>query len=805
MARKKNIELASRELRDFHTLDEARIDALRSEWDEPTPLESIKLPNRPERGYKRGRGIVDVILCAGGENGFNAHRSHYGSINGVVADPDQQLSYQEALDAFLLETRDGKYTSMTWPDQHKLLKVGERLSAEAIAERFRDHMRDYGQSNTYYGVNYSIIQYLGGLLGVLIGPLATVELWMSELTSAVPPNIFPYLGECASEEDEARLTAICEQITRDTPLEAWTYWHMGALSRVPDMELLERVIKTRPDLFNIGEQSKKMLIATGCKDTYVEKLRASAFMITESSMERFAAFDALDTIAAAAPRIAKYKGVTDKKNAMKALSKLHLAALTPSMLDLYKDKKVGKLAEAWLLHEGANAIVGLADNASNKSKKGKLATELLCRYRDMGHGELINDLVEAHCDAKVNAFVHKHVLEHYMAEKETVSTAAIPPWFEQLISDASMRRKSLPKFLELEGLPPVQTKSREVLGSEEVEWLVRVLKESTLDTPHEAIEHYRIWLDEFSVQEFAHALFDSWMRAGSNATYSWMVGALGHFGSLYTPAMLVKPMKKWRYDSSESKRKLHALSCDVLKALFLQRGHATALRSLLDLGDGQHWRQRGKSASESVLDDIATALGVSREDLEDVAVPSLGFNPRGERDFDYGPRQFTLRLDETLSAVFVARDGSGKVSKSLPRPRKDDDAEKVDLAKIEYKRDKKLLSTTIERQTERFREAMLSRHKWSVDTWSEYILRHPLIKNFARRLLWKGRSRTTQEAVVFRVTEEFELADVSDECVTLEEFHDIQLLERGALSLADRSAWAELFADYEVVQPFEQI
>lgn len=805
MARKKSTALHSLELRDFHDLDTARIDALRAEWDAPITLDPVMLAGRPARHYSRYRGLVAVILDAGGENGFNAHRSHYASINDAVAAPDEQLSYQEALDAFWLETREGKYASMAWPDAHKLPPRGEKLTAREITERFREHMKDYGHASTYYGVNYQIIQHLGGLLGILIGPLATLELWISELTSATPPNIFPYLAACDTPEDEAKVTAICEAITRNTPVEAWTSWQLGALGRVPDTDLLKRVIEARPDLFNLGEASKKLLRAAGCKEIYAEKLRGSRPFISDAALERFAAFDALGTITATAPRIAKYKSVTDKKNAIKALSKLHFASLTSSMLELYKDKNVGKLAETWLLHEGANAIVELANNASNKNKKGKLATELLCRYRDMGHDELVAKLVEQHCDAKVNKFVHKHVLDHYMAEKETVSSAACPPWFEQLITDAAMRRKSLPKFLEVESFPPIQTRSREVLGVEEVEWLVRVLKESTLEAPHEAIERYRSWLDEFSVQEFAHALFDSWMRAGSSATYSWMLSALGHFGSLYTPTVLIKPMKKWRYDSSESKRRLYALSCHVLKKLFLQQGHATALRALLDLGEGQHWRERGKSAREQALDAITATLGVSRADLEDVAVPSLGFNERGERDFDYGTRCFTLRLDETLNAIFVAQDGSGKVSKSLPRPRKDDDAEKVDLAKIEYKRDKKLLSTTIDRQTERFREAMRAHHTWSVETWRAYILTHPLVKNYAKRLLWVGLTKVSRAPVVFRVTEESELADISDETITLEQFDDIQLVMHGSLPTKARDAWAELFADYEVVQPFEQL
>ena len=73
-----------------------------------------------------------------------------------------------------------------------------------------------------------------------------------------------------------------------------------------------------------------------------------------------------------------------------------------------------------------------------------------------------------------------------------------------------------------------------------------------------------------------------------------------------------------------------------------------------------------KNAAKEALADAASALQISREELEDRIVPDLGFNAQMEQTIDYGTRTFTLRLNMLLELEVY--DSSGKLLKKLPAP-----------------------------------------------------------------------------------------------------------------------------------------
>ena len=188
-------------------------------------------------------------------------------------------------------------------------------------------------------------------------------------------------------------------------------------------------------------------------------------------------------------------------------------------------------------------------------------------------------------------------------------------------------------------------------------------------------------------------------------------------------------------------------------------------------------------------------------------MPRLGFNERGERDFDYGTRRFRLRLGEGFVPEFV--DEQGKVSRELPRVRKSDDAEKAELAREGFRRDKSLLEDTLKELNERMKYyGNGKKHEWSIEAWERIFLRHPVTKNFARMLLWRGlieREGQRPERAIFRISEDFKLVDVEDEDVSLSGRGKIELVPHEGFTPAEREQWADVLADYEVIQPFQQV
>jgi len=58
---------------------------------------------------------------------------------------------------------------------------------------------------------------------------------------------------------------------------------------------------------------------------------------------------------------------------------------------------------------------------------------------------------------------------------------------------------------------------------------------------------------------------------------------------------------------------------------------------------------------------------------------------------------------------------------------------------------------------------------------------------------------------VFRIDETGELVDADDRGIVIPGYHTVGLVEADAMSKADTDRWASVFADYELVSPFEQL
>ncbi|MFD0851815.1 DUF4132 domain-containing protein, partial [Actinomadura adrarensis] len=164
---------------------------------------------------------------------------------------------------------------------------------------------------------------------------------------------------------------------------------------------------------------------------------------------------------------------------------------------------------------------------------------------------------------------------------------------------------------------------------------------------------------------------------------------------------------------------------------------------------------------------------------------------------DYGPRRFTVGFDEALRPFVI--DESGKHRKTLPKPGAKDDP---DLAPDAYQRFgtlKKDVRAISSDQIRRLEQAMVTGRRWPTADFRRFLVEHPLLRHITRRLVW-----TTGETT-FRVAEDLTFADVHDEPVTLPEGASIGIAHPVHLGAEATAAWSEVFADYEILQPFPQL
>lgn len=100
----------------------------------------------------------------------------------------------------------------------------------------------------------------------------------------------------------------------------------------------------------------------------------------------------------------------------------------------------------------------------------------------------------------------------------------------------------------------------------------------------------------------------------------------------------------------------------------------------------------------------------------------------------------------------------------------------------------------------------LERHRdenlpWSPDQWTRTFLGHPYMTLFARRVIWYDR---TSERL-FRVADDLELTDSHDEPLTLDDDALVEVATNQRIGAPELSRWTSLFADYEIMNPLDQL
>lgn len=130
---------------------------------------------------------------------------------------------------------------------------------------------------------------------------------------------------------------------------------------------------------------------------------------------------------------------------------------------------------------------------------------------------------------------------------------------------------------------------------------------------------------------------------------------------------------------------------------------------------------------DQALEARAAALGLGREEIEELAVPAYGLTEVGLLRHEHG--ELAVRAGR---AVLTWRNAAGKQVKGVPAAVKRDHPEEVAALKAAAKDVDRMLGA----QSERLDRQFLGRRRWEYGAWRERVLDHPLVGTLARRLLW---------------------------------------------------------------------
>ncbi|MDX3660736.1 DUF4132 domain-containing protein [Streptomyces sp. ID05-26A] len=295
--------------------------------------------------------------------------------------------------------------------------------------------------------------------------------------------------------------------------------------------------------------------------------------------------------------------------------------------------------------------------------------------------------------------------------------------------------------------------------------------------------------DRESLAEFAWAVFGRWQAMGTPPAAGWVLPALGWFGDDETVRRLAPLVRAWPGENAHAKA---VAGVDVLA----QIGSEAALTQLNVIAERVKFKALKAHAQEKVAA-IAATLGLSRDQLSDRLVPRLGLDEAATLVIDYGPRRFTVGFDEQLKPHVLDQDGKRRTD--LPKPAAKDDQE---LAQAEHKRFaelKKAVRTVASDQIHRLEGAMTTQRTWTATEFHTVLAGHPLLRHVVRRLVW-----ITDEGRTFRLAEDNTLATPEDTEFTLPEAATVRVAHPVDLT-GTLAAWGEVFADYEILQPFPQL
>ena len=485
----------------------------------------------------------------------------------------------------------------------------------------------------------------------------------------------------------------------------------------------------------------------------------------------------------------------DEKQQIKLLPYLDDGALVACaevivhLLETAKSKVLPALSVTWLSERSLNAIRSAGLLELNKKKAVNIINQALALLPDAGVVALLRERV---VDKANEDFTLGQMLDRIESGGERVDT--LDPWFKQTLADwqeeASGKKfvaavnnavtdrwlalcqplgASLAKYLMLILVPGegqyLPRQARQILG--------HLSSGTRMDLAEEACQ---IWIDQQGADKVGFLMS--------------LVPAYGDEGCVN---LLTKAVKSWC-----KKRKQKASAAIQWMAKVPGNFGIAEVKALHD----------SRKFSDSIMENAERALlsaaeqrGVSLEDLMDEIVPDFALSKDGLR-LDLGPYCYQVKVLPDLSLIVM--NAQGKATKSLPKAKDGEDAEKRGLAEHQFKALRKNLKPIYSQQAAKLNQAMQCAKCWTVNRWSLLFIEHPVLAMLAQGLSWSQVNQAGELISVFRPNEEGSLIDVSGNMLTLQEDAFVRVTHPVDVDEHTRNQWRQHFEEYAIKSPIDQ-
>ncbi|WP_139228638.1 DUF4132 domain-containing protein [Planctomicrobium piriforme] len=195
---------------------------------------------------------------------------------------------------------------------------------------------------------------------------------------------------------------------------------------------------------------------------------------------------------------------------------------------------------------------------------------------------------------------------------------------------------------------------------------------------------------------------------------------------------------------------------------------------------------------EKAFNAAAEALGLHRDQIEEMGVPSYGLEADGTRQESLGDYQSHLSVTGS-EAQLKWFDAKGKLLKSVPAKVKQEHKEELK----DLQQSLKDIQGMLPAQRDRLDSLFLSQQTWPIDQWRERYHNHPLVGTIARRLLWcvDGTTALFVDGVP---------TDVHGAPIAHGKTAELTLWHPVGRSIEEVTAWRRRLEDLAITQPFKQ-
>lgn len=497
--------------------------------------------------------------------------------------------------------------------------------------------------------------------------------------------------------------------------------------------------------------------------------------------------------------------LTNRGAVLQPIVELRVARLMADWL--LRLKSVRAHARAWLGRHCEEAATLLIPDALSADKTVRPAAEGALRYLANVHGLDVAAIAE-----------RVYGTEAATAVKELISVDGL-----DLLP---ARMPKLPEWRHDTHLPQILLRDRSAAISEQAtEHVLAMLSISKPGEPYAGLEAVKQIADPSSLAEFARALMGAWRAVDYPSDHSWILSAQGTFGDADTVRRLVPLMIAWPVENGHHRA---AAGLDVLidtgddAALFQVYRFATAagLDTTTEVEDvdaaaeqaGMQLDQLVQNTPRKALKEqaqqrfarVAAERGLTTDQLADRLLPDLGLDAESGVWLGYGPRRFRVSFDEKSQPVLT--DEAGMVCPELPEPAASDDKELIEAARERFAALTEDVQAVTAHAVLRLESSMSLGRSWTAEEFRTLLHRHPVVWRAVRGLVWLSVADGEPDgaATAFRVAEDGGFADVEDDVFELPEHGVVRVAHPLELN-SDLTAWSELFADYEILQPFPQL